>query len=89
MTVGITMSEAITALVAEKRAVGYQYQAEQQVLARLEAFSRSEFPGLDTLSSRPAGCSPCPTGPPTAADATRPCWPPSTTPQPASKNSPT
>ena len=50
MTVGITMSEAITALVAEKRAVGYQYQAEQQVLARFEAFSRSEFPGLDTLT---------------------------------------
>jgi integrase len=36
--------------VAEKRAVGYQYQAEQQVLARFEAFSRSEFPGLDTLT---------------------------------------
>ncbi|MGH3700744.1 MAG: tyrosine-type recombinase/integrase, partial [Pseudonocardiaceae bacterium] len=50
MSAGITLSDAITALVAEKRAVGYKYHAEQQVLARFEAFSRSEFPGLDTLT---------------------------------------
>lgn len=50
MTAGITLAEAITALVAEKRAVGYKYDAEQQVLARFQAFSRSEFPGLDTLT---------------------------------------
>jgi len=50
MSAGITLSDAITALVAEKRAVGYKYHAEQQVLARFEAFSRSEFPGMDTLT---------------------------------------
>ena len=50
MTTGITLKEAITALVAEKRAVGYKYHAEQQVLARFEAFSHSEFPGLGTLT---------------------------------------
>lgn len=50
MTAGTTLAEAITALVAEKRAVGYKYHAEQQVLARFEVFSRSEFPGLDTLT---------------------------------------
>lgn len=50
MTAGITLAEAITALVAEKRAVGYKYRAEQQVLARFEAFSRSEFPGVSTLT---------------------------------------
>ncbi len=50
MSAGITLSEAITALVAEKRAVGYKYHAEQQVLARFEAFSRSQFPGLDTVT---------------------------------------
>lgn len=50
MSAGITLSDAITALVAEKRAVGCKYHAEQQVLARFEAFSRSEFPGLDTLT---------------------------------------
>jgi integrase/recombinase XerD len=50
MTASITLSDAITALVAEKRAVGYKYRAEQQVLNRFEAFSRSEFPGLDTLT---------------------------------------
>jgi hypothetical protein len=50
MTAGITLTEAITALVTEKRAVGYKYHAERQVLARFEAFSRSEFPGLDTLT---------------------------------------
>jgi integrase/recombinase XerD len=46
----ITLSEAIPALVAEKRAVGYKYDAEQHVLARFWAFNRSEFPGLDTLT---------------------------------------
>ena len=50
MTAGITLTDAITALVAEKRAVGYKYHAEQQVLARFEAFSRGQFPGLDTLT---------------------------------------
>ena len=46
----ITLSGAITVLVAEKRAVGYKYDAEARVLARFEAFSRSEFPGLDELT---------------------------------------
>ncbi|MGC8627202.1 MAG: tyrosine-type recombinase/integrase [Acidimicrobiales bacterium] len=50
MTASITLTEAITALVAEKRAVGYKYHAEQKVLARFEAFSRSELPGLGTLT---------------------------------------
>ena len=50
MTAATTFAEAIIALVAEKRAVGYKYHAEQQVLARFEVFSRSEFPGLDTLT---------------------------------------
>ena len=50
MSAGITLTEAITDLVAEKRAVGYKYHAEAQVLARFEAFSRREFPGLDTLT---------------------------------------
>ncbi len=46
----ITLSGAITVLVAEKRAVGYKYDAEARVLTRFEAFSRSEFPGLDELT---------------------------------------
>ena len=50
MTAGITLTDAITALVAEKRPVGCKYHAEQQVLARFEAFSRGQFPGLDTLT---------------------------------------
>lgn len=50
MSAGITLSGAITALVVEKRAVGYKYHAEAQVLARFEAFCRREFPGLDTLT---------------------------------------
>jgi integrase len=50
MSAGLTLAEASTALVAEKRAVGYEYHAEAQVLARFEAFCRSEFPGLDTLT---------------------------------------
>ena len=50
MSAGVTLSEAITALVAEKRAVGYKYHAEARVLARFEAFHCREFPGLDTLT---------------------------------------
>ena len=50
MSARFTLSEAIAALVGEKRAVGYKYDAEARVLARFEVFSRREFPGLDTLT---------------------------------------
>jgi integrase/recombinase XerD len=46
----ITLADAITALVAEKRAIGCKYCAEAQVLARFEAFCRDRFPGLGTLT---------------------------------------
>jgi len=41
---------AITALAAEKRAVGYKYDAEERILTRFEVFCREEFPGLDTVT---------------------------------------
>src|SRR5258706_16065274 len=44
------MADAVTALVAEKHAVGYKYAAEERVLARFAAFCRAEFPGLDAPS---------------------------------------
>src|ERR1700726_727326 len=44
---GVTMAEAITALVAEKPAVGYKYGAEGRGLARLTTFCGSQFPGLE------------------------------------------
>jgi len=50
MSTEITMTDAITALVAEKRAVGYKYAAEARVLARFAAFCHGEFPGLDAPS---------------------------------------
>ena len=50
MSAAVTLTEAITALVAEKRAVGYKYHTEAQLLARFESFSRREFPELETLS---------------------------------------
>jgi integrase len=50
MTPAITMAEAITALVTEKRAVGYKYASEEKVLARFAAFCHGEFPGLDAPS---------------------------------------
>jgi integrase len=50
MTPAITMAEAITAVVAEKRAVGYKYDAEEKVLVRFAAFCHVEFPGLDAPS---------------------------------------
>jgi hypothetical protein len=46
MSPAITMTEAITALVTEKRATGYKYHAEERVLTRFAAFSASEFPGV-------------------------------------------
>lgn len=50
MSAALTLADAIAALVAEKRAIGYKYDAEARVLARFEAFTRREFPGLDTLT---------------------------------------
>ncbi len=50
MTATITLADAITALIAEKRAVGYRYDTEARVLARFEVFSRTEFPDLNTLT---------------------------------------
>jgi integrase/recombinase XerD len=46
----LSLAGAITALAAEKRAVGYKYDAEERVLARFEAFCRAEFPGLGTVT---------------------------------------
>jgi integrase/recombinase XerD len=50
MTADIDLSDAITALVAQKRAIGYKYDAEERVLARFEEFCRGEFPGLNTVT---------------------------------------
>ena len=47
MSPEITMADAISALVAQKRAVGYKYAAEERVLARFAAFCCAAFPGLD------------------------------------------
>jgi integrase/recombinase XerD len=50
MSTGLTLGDAIAALVAEKRAVGYKYVGEKRVLDRFAAFCRAEFPGLGTPS---------------------------------------
>ena len=50
MNDGLTLGGALTALAAEKRAVGYKYDTEERVLARFEAFCRAEFPGLGTVT---------------------------------------
>ena len=47
MSPAMTMTGAISALVAEKRATGYKYDAEERVLARFAAFSAARFPGLE------------------------------------------
>ena len=45
MTPNLTLADAIAALVAEKRAVGYKYAAEARVLTRFERFCRgASFP---------------------------------------------
>jgi integrase/recombinase XerD len=50
----MSLAAAITALAAEKRAVGYKYDAEERVLMRFEAFCRDEFPGLGTVTGASA-----------------------------------
>jgi hypothetical protein len=50
MTADITLADAITGLIAEKRAVGYKYATEARVLARFEGFCRGEFPGLGAVT---------------------------------------
>jgi integrase len=45
MSPAVTVTEAITALVAEKRATGYKYHAEERVLNRFAAFAGDRFPG--------------------------------------------
>ena len=47
MSTDLTMTDAITALVEQKRAVGYKYVTEARILARFAAFCHGEFPGLD------------------------------------------
>ena len=50
----MSLASAITALAAEKRAVGYKYDAEERVLMRFEAFCCGEFPGLGTVTGASA-----------------------------------
>jgi integrase/recombinase XerD len=50
VSVGTSLAGAVTALAAEKRAVGYKYDAEERVLARFEAFCQAEFPGAVTVT---------------------------------------
>ena len=50
----LTLAGAITSLTAEKRAVGYKYDAEERALTRFEAFCREEFPGLETVTKASA-----------------------------------
>jgi integrase/recombinase XerD len=42
----ITLTDAIAALVTEKRAVGYKYVTEERLLARFAVFCHAEFPRL-------------------------------------------
>ena len=50
MSAAVTLADAISGLVSEKRAVGYRYVCEERALARFEAFCASEFPGLATVT---------------------------------------
>lgn len=50
MSTDLTLSDAIMAMVAQKRALGYKYLSEAAILQRFLAFSRSQFPGLNTIT---------------------------------------
>lgn len=49
-----TLTDAVEAMVAQKRAVGYKYEAEELVLHRFVAFTRNQFPGLETITEASA-----------------------------------
>jgi integrase/recombinase XerD len=46
----ITLADAITGMVGEKRALGYKYVSEERVLARFQVFCAGAFPGLETVT---------------------------------------
>jgi integrase/recombinase XerD len=50
MSAHVSLAEAISGLVSEKRALGYKYVSEERALARFEVFCASEFPGVDTIT---------------------------------------
>ncbi|WP_239375072.1 tyrosine-type recombinase/integrase [Frankia sp. Cj5] len=50
MSTEIMLTDAITGLVTQKRAVGYKYTTEERILARFATFARAEFPGLQAPS---------------------------------------
>ncbi|MBO3752777.1 tyrosine-type recombinase/integrase [Streptosporangiaceae bacterium NEAU-GS5] len=54
MSDSTSLASVISALSAEKRAVGYKYDAQERVLTRFEAFCREEFPGLGTVTKASA-----------------------------------
>ena len=55
MNDSMSMAAAVTALAAEKRAVGFKYDAEERILTRFQAFCREDFPGLETVTKASAG----------------------------------
>jgi len=52
MSPAVTMTGAITALAAEKRATGYKYDTEERVLARFAAFSGSRTNANSLVAQR-------------------------------------
>lgn len=50
MRAPLTLIEAVDAMVAQKRTVGYKYEAEEAILCRFVAFTRNRFPGLETIT---------------------------------------
>lgn len=50
MRTPLTLIDAVDAMVAQKHTVGYKYEAEEAILHRFVAFTRSQFPGLETIT---------------------------------------
>lgn len=50
MSTDLTLTAAIEALIAGKRAVGYKYMTEAAILTRFDAFTRDQFSGLHTIT---------------------------------------
>ncbi|EAW1232131.1 integrase/recombinase [Salmonella enterica] len=50
MNAHLTLIDAVEAMIAQKRTVGYKYEAEEAVLYRFVTFTRSQSPGLETIT---------------------------------------
>lgn len=54
MNAPLTLIDTVQAMVSQQRMVGYKYETEEAILHRFVAFTRNQFPGLETITEASA-----------------------------------